>query len=124
VATSTNVRAGRIFLLLDGVQYAARGSFKVTMGGPKRSAIDAGPNGFQGVSEEEMLGKIEGSITDRGDLSLRQLQQFEGTITVELASGKRYVMVGGSQTNAIELDTQEGEVPVMFEGPALDESVV
>ncbi len=120
---ANQVRAGRIFLLLDGVQYDAKGSFKVKIGGTKRSPIDGGPNGWQGASESIDNSKIEGSITDRGDLALKDLQSYEGTVTVELANGKRYVQAGGVQTGEIELDTQEGEIGVVFEGPPIDENL-
>jgi len=114
-------RAGIIFFKVNGVQYDAKGSFSYNMGVPKREGM-VGSDGFHGYKEMPQLAYIEGEITDRNDLDLKQLYALEDTtITLELANGKVVTLRDAYFAGEGTAQSDEATVPVRFEGPSADE---
>lgn len=114
-------RAGLITFRINGVSYDAKGSFTYNLGRPKREAI-VGSDGIHGFMEKPQASFIEGEITDRGDLSLERLVTAEGsTVTLEMASGKVFVLREAWYAGEGTGNTEEGNIPVRFEGASGEE---
>lgn len=111
-------RGGIIQLKLNGEMQDAKGSYSVNLGRPKREGI-TGSDGPHGYKEVPQIGFIEGAITDRGTLDLDALVQFkDGTVTLQSATGKVYVLRDAYYAGEGTLTTEEGEIAVRFEGKA------
>jgi hypothetical protein len=107
---------------MDGVQQDAKGSFTLTMGGPKLSPI-VGADRIHGAKEEQMPGSIEGVLTDRGDLSIRDLLDYTGSVTIELRNGKSYILPNAFYGGDGALDTEEGEIGITYYGDPMIEQL-
>ena len=116
----SDVRAGTLFCKIDGEQQDAKGSWKLQVGGTKKTGI-AGVDRVHGPKEEIMVPYIEGVFTDNGDFSIQALQQVSGTVTLELVNGKSYALSGAWYAGEGELDPIEGEIAVKFEGKTMKE---
>ena len=115
MATQSRI-AGTCFIYVDGVQYAARGAFKVNATLYSREGV-AGQDGVHGFKETPMVPSIEGEITDLGSLSIKSLQAIEeSTVTCQLANGKTYLLTQAWFAGEASLDTAEGKIAVKFEG--------
>jgi hypothetical protein len=109
-------RGGIISLQINGEVQDAKGSFTVGLARTKREGI-AGADRMHGYKESPVVQFIEGAITDRGTLDLDALVHFkDGTVTLESASGKVYVARNAYYAGDGTLSTEEGEIPVRFEG--------
>lgn len=116
-----NRRAGSIFLKVNGVTHQAKGNFTYGLGTPKREAI-VGADTVHGYKEEQQAPYIEGAITDRGDLDLKALFMLDNAlITLELGNGKAVALSGSWYAGEGTASTEEGEVPVRFEGLRAEE---
>lgn len=111
-------RGGIISLQLNGEVYDAKGSFSYNLGRPLREAI-MGADGPHGFKETPQVGFIEGAITDRAGMDLDKLLTFkDGTVTLELANGKVVLLSDAYYAGEGTGTTEEGEIPVRFEGKA------
>lgn len=109
-------RGGLISLQLNGVIHDAKGNFTVGLARTKREGI-VGADGMHGYKESPVVQFIEGAVTDRGTLDVDALVNFkDGTVTLESASGKVYVARNAYYAGDGTLTTEEGEIPVRFEG--------
>lgn len=107
---------GVIFFKVDGTQYRAKGSFATDIGAPKRDAV-VGHDGPHGYKEVPKTPYIEGEITDSSEVSLEELFQLDGvTVTLELANGKVHALREAWYAGDGTLSSEEGNVPVRFEG--------
>ncbi len=115
--------AGVCFFKRDGVQYSLRGSFSVEPLSFTKEGI-AGVDGVHGYKETAKVPSIEGEITDRGLLSIKDLEDVrDSTITAELANGKVYVLRNAWFAGDAKLDAVDGKVTVKFEGVECRESL-
>ena len=106
---------------IDGVQYAARGSFQVTPGTVKREGI-AGQDYVHGYTEMPIVPGIKGDMSTRQELSLTDLESIvDSTIQCTLANGKTYVLTEAWTKSAFEIDTAEGKFNAEFEGVTCEE---
>lgn len=81
-------RAGLITLKAGGEVLDAKGNFTWNLGLPKRTAV-VGSDSVHGYKETPQVAFVEGEITDRGTLSLRDLiGQTDVTVTLDIANGK------------------------------------
>lgn len=116
-----NRLAGTIYLKINGEQYDAKGSFTYNLGLPKRNTI-VGADRVHGYSEEVRAPFIEGEITDSSKLDLQALQSLDGvTVTLELANGKVIVLRDAWYAADGDVQTQEANVQVRFEGRSAEE---
>ncbi len=116
MAEYPNRRAGTLHLKVSGVIHNAKGNFTYGLGTAKRETI-IGADGVHGYKEEPQAPFIEGAITDRGDLNLKKLAQADGElITLELANGKTIALSSAWFSGEGTASTEEGEIPVRWEG--------
>ena len=114
--SNPNRRAGRLFFTVNGVRHDAKGNFTYHLGSPKREAI-TGTDTVHGYRETVSVPFIEGAITDRKGLNLKQLFALDGiTITLELANGKTIILREAWFAGDGTASTEEAEVPIRFEG--------
>jgi len=116
------VRIGGIaYLRVDGNQYPLRGAFTVSPSAIERNGV-AGQDQVHGYLEVPRVPFIEGDVSLDPMVSAETLEQVVGaTITAELANGKVYVLRDAWCKSALELQTNEGQTRVRFEGIACDE---
>jgi hypothetical protein len=107
---------GIIFFKIDGTQYRAKGEFTTDIGAPNREAV-VGMDGPHGYKEEPKTPYIEGEITDTPNISLERLFNLTDVkVTLELANGKVHALEDAWYAGDGTLSTNEGNVPVRFEG--------
>lgn len=113
---TNNLRAGKLFLKVNGTQYRAKGEFTYNLGVDKKSAIP-GQDGVHGYKTETVVPFIEGTITDGDDVDAKAIAQFKDeTVTLELANGKTISLRSAWYAGDMDIKTGEGEIPVRFEG--------
>lgn len=111
-----NRRAGTVFFKVSGTQYDAKGNFTYNVGSPKRDAI-TGPDRVHGYKELPQVPSIEGEITDERTLDLAVFTQLKDeTITLELANGKVFVLRDAWYAGEGNVQTEEANIQVRFEG--------
>jgi hypothetical protein len=110
---------GIISLQVDGVILNAKGHFTYNYGVPKRQAVVGSDGRLHGFKEEPQPGFIEGAITDDGSLDTISLASVQNaTVTLQLANEKVCVLRNAFYTGEGTGNTEEGEIPVRFEGEA------
>jgi len=107
---------GIIYVKVDGVTVAAKGSWTVDPGVSKKEMI-SGSDGVHGYTEKPKPAKVEGIITDSKELDVEALYRtFDATITIELANGKTFSCEKSVYSGDGEGTTEEGELAVEFQG--------
>jgi hypothetical protein len=113
--------AGVAYIKVDGNQLSLRGDLTISPFLVEREGI-AGADGVHGYKETFRVPHIEMTVTDRGDLSLEEIQNItNATITAELINGKNYLLRNAWCATALELDAIEGQLTVRFEGMSGEE---
>jgi len=116
--------AGIIFLKADGAILKAKGSFTYGLGKFTREAMKSADGTIAGYKESlETPAFIEGEISDDKDFDLNSLDAItDGTITLELATGKIVTLSKAFHVNSDGLSgtTEEGVISVRFEGESAD----
>ena len=114
-------KGGIIKFKVGGVLYDAKGAFTYNIGRPKREAV-VGADTVHGYTEAPQVAFIEGAITDRADMDLSALlMKVDETISLELANGKVIVLREAWYANEGTGNTEQGEIPVRFEGKSAEE---
>lgn len=114
-------RGGILQLLIGGERYDAKGNFTYNLGAPEREAI-VGADEVHGYMEKPRVPFIAGEITDRGDLDLKSLASATDlTVILVLANGKTVVLRESWSAGEWTGNTEEGNVPVRFEGISAEE---
>jgi len=117
MASKKNRIAGEIYIKVDGAMLAAKGSFTYNLGKAKRETIYGSNNKPLGYKEMPNGPKIEGALTDTADFDLEAfLELDEATVTLELANGKVIVLSDAWYAGEGDVNTEEGEVTVLFNG--------
>lgn len=120
-ASKSNRVAGTLSLAVNGTTLSAKGSFSVGYGVEKKTAV-IGVSGVHGFKAESQVAFIEGTITNRSSLNVKQLLALESaTITLQFNGGKTLVLRDAWQAGEGTLNADEGELSVRFEGLALEE---
>jgi hypothetical protein len=113
---SKNRRAGLLSIKLNGEVLDAVGNFDYSLGTPKREAI-VGADRVHGFKETQQVPYVEGEITDRSGLDLRALFSTEAaTVTLELGSGKTFLLREAWYAGDAKVSSETGAVAVRFEG--------
>jgi len=116
-----NRRSGTLFVKVSGTQYDAKGNFTYNIGSPKRDAI-VGADRVHGYKELPQVPYIEGEITDASDLDLAAFTQLKDeTITLELANGKVFILRDAWYAAEGNVQTEEANIQVRFEGMSGEE---
>jgi hypothetical protein len=114
-------RAGLIQLQTSGEIQDAKGSFSYNLGRPKRETI-VGADVVHGYKEIPQPAFIEGAITDRGSLDLAALSTGKDlTVTLSLGNGKVIVLRDAWFAGEGTASSEEGEIPVRWEGVNAEE---
>jgi hypothetical protein len=117
-----NNRVGGIIeIKVDGVLYAAKGSFTYNMGANKREAV-VGADVVHGYKEMPQAAKLEGALTDRSDLDVKTILNLKGaTATLSLANGKVIVFKDAWYSGDGNITTEEGEIELKMEAISAEE---
>jgi hypothetical protein len=108
---------GGIIELATSVKLRAKGSFSYGLGLDERQAV-VDHDGVAGFTRNKSIGYIEGVITDTVDLSIKELHEYTGTVTLGLDNGKIITLRDAFFIGTGEGSTEQGEVNVRFEGNA------
>lgn len=112
---------GIIEIKVDGVLYAAKGEFTYNLGANKREAV-LGADVVHGYKETVQAPRIEGAITDRGDLDVKTILTLkDATSTLSLANGKIVVLKDAWYAGDGDISTEEGEIEMKLEGLSAEE---
>ena len=118
-----NRRGGTIFFKIGSVMRDAKGNFTYNVGAPKREALLGADLAVQGYKEMGQVPFIEGEITDQRDLVLSDFVNLENeTIVIELANGKVFTLLEAWFAADGNVQTEEGNIQVRFEGITAEES--
>lgn len=111
-----NNRVGGIIeIKVDGVLYAAKGSWTYNLGANKREAV-LGADVVHGYKESVQAPKLEGAITDRGDLDVKTILNLKSaTATLKLANDKIIVFKDAWYSGDGNITTEEGEIEFKME---------
>lgn len=111
---------GTLYVALNGVRIPVYGNWEVGFGLPKRDGF-AGMDGEVHHTEKPQVPYIAGEAVAKPDLDLPAILRAEGaTITAELANGKTPVLRGAYQAAEGVLGSEEGRIPLRFEGDSLE----
>jgi hypothetical protein len=113
---SNQRRGGIIQVAMNGELLDVKGNWTYNLGRAKRDGI-VGSDRVHGFSEKVQIPFLEGEITDRKNLDLKKvLDATDATVTMALANGKTFVLRSAWQAGEGTANTEEGNVPVRFEG--------
>jgi hypothetical protein len=114
---------GLLYVIIDGVQYALKGSWTVTPTNRKRENV-AGQDGTNAYTETPTVPGAKGDLMTVPGLSVQALQAItNSSMTLALANGTTYVLAGAWSVPPFEVDTAEGKVGVEFGCQTCDELV-
>lgn len=118
-----NRRSGIIHLKINGTLYSAKGgSFKYSLGIPKKEALLDASGGVIGYKATAQVPFIDGEIYDDRNLDLKQLQELDdGTATLELANGKTIILRNCWFAGTGETQTEEATIAFRLEGKSAEE---
>lgn len=112
----TNRIGGICQITKNGKVYNPKGNFVVRGNKTKKEGL-VGAVQPEGYVEKPLIPSIEGEFTDRAGLDIADLYATENeTITVLLANGKTFVLSNAWFAGEGELNTEEGNIAVRFEG--------
>lgn len=113
--------AGSTFIAINGTTLAVKSNVKIGMGVEKRTVV-LGQDGIHGFKGEFQVPFIEFTATNRNDLDLKALLASENnTVTAQQPGGKTYALRGAWQAGDGEVNLDEGEITLRFEGLSIDE---
>lgn len=119
---SNQRRGGTISVQVNGTTQDCKGAWTYNLGRPKREAIKGSDGKIHGYKESVQVPFIEGEITDRGDLDLdAMLSMVDGTVTLQLANTKVVVLRQAWFAHEGTGNTEEGNIPVRWEGLSAQE---
>lgn len=113
--------AGIIYVKQDGEQIPARGKFTYKLSGEKKEYGDNadGSGYFTGKAEH---GFIKGTLTNYNSIDHETLKNGEGvTVTLELGNGKVITAKDAVQVDAMEGDSETGEIPIEWNSDTVQE---
>lgn len=115
------LKGGIIQFQADGATYDAKGAFTHNIMPAKREAV-VGSSGVHGFKQTPQVPYIAGKITDDGSLDLKTLfSMTNATVTLQEANGKTVMLRGAYYAGSGEVETDEGEIDIRFEGKSGEE---
>jgi hypothetical protein len=106
---------GTLFLMINGVQYPARGSWEYTPTLSQRAGI-AGQDGVHGYIERPIVPAMKGEVSDFGGISIQALQQSQVSVaTLSLANGKVVIGYDGWVKGLVTSTTEDGKYSLELE---------
>jgi len=120
--STTNRRAGIVYLRRNGSLLEAKGNFSYGMGTPKREAMTDESGHVIGYKETPTVPFIEGTIIDSRILDVKELYKADDdTYTLELANGKVEVLRNAWYAGDGTGETEEATLQVRWEGKSMEE---
>ncbi len=117
----SNRIAGLLEVAVNGTVYQAKGNYTYNLGKNKRDGI-VGADRVHGYKELPQLPYIEGEITDSSDLDVETLVLVDdATLTLKLANGKIFVLRDAWYAATGDIQTEEANIAVRFEGKSAEE---
>ena len=114
---------GKLFVAVNGTRIDCKGSVNWNDGQDMREMI-VGHDRVHGHKELPQVPFIEGAITITPGLDVVALKQTQGSVvTLEAASGHVIVLREAVYANEGTAQTEEGELPVRFEGVTAEVSI-
>lgn len=108
--------SGTTFISADNLQLPVRGNVNVSLSKFERTGV-VGLNGTHGYQEKPRIQFIEVDVTTTPDLSLETLEAItDATVTTTLANGKTYSLFNAWTKSAFEINAEQGQARVRFEG--------
>lgn len=109
---------GTIRVLENAIPYQTKTGFDLVIDGEVRTPIVGKDNEIHGYSVENVAGSIEGAITFSDSLDLRALFDGNGSdVQIEFDGvNLRYVVSDAVFTGPRSMNTDEGEIPVKWNG--------
>lgn len=112
----SNRRAGILEVKVNGIIYDVKGNYTFNLGAPKREAI-IGQDRVHGYKELPQVPFIEGEITDSSELDIAALLRTDNaTITLSLANGKVIQLREAWYAGEGDVQTEEANIQIRFEG--------
>lgn len=106
---------GIITVKIDSQTYMAKGGFTYSAAKTVKTTV-IGSDGVHGYSELPVAGFIAGEFTDNTSMTMDSLTLLTGaTVTLDLANGKTIVLKDAWLVDALEGNTEEGNMSVRFE---------
>jgi Phage tail tube protein. len=113
--------AGIIYVKIDGDQIEARGKFTYQLSGEKKDG-GANADGSAYLTGKAELGFIKGSISDTNKVDLEALKDAEDvSVTLELGNGKVISAKRAWQVDAMQGDSETGEIPIEWKSSFVKE---
>jgi len=113
--------AGTAFIKVDGNQYPLKGNFVVSPSPIERNGI-AGQDYVHGYHEAPRVPYIEADISTLPEVSIEDLDaSVDVTVTAELVNGNTYVLRNAWSRGPLEINTNDGQFRLRFEGLSCDE---
>lgn len=113
--------AGIIYVKIDGEQIPARGSFTYRLSGEKKE-YECNADGSGYITGKAEPGFIKGNITDLSEVDIEKIRDAEGvTVTLEKANGKVVSAKDAIQVDAMEGNSETGEIPVEWRSDSVQE---
>lgn len=113
---------GTFSVKINGVLQSAKGQFTYNLGAPKHEAVLASNGTVAGFKRIPMTPFIDGEFTDSRDFDVKALTEISGAeITLELLNGKVVILSGAIWASDGTINTEEGAIPVRFEGLSAEE---
>ena len=111
------VVAGLFNLKINGILMSAKGNFTYNHGGTKNEAQVSGNGEIVGFKTSRTIPMIEGELIDTKDLDIKAVQAVrDGEIILELANGKVFVLIGSHWAGDGNVQTEEANFAIKFEG--------
>ncbi|WP_297813742.1 phage tail tube protein [uncultured Methylophaga sp.] len=112
---------GRAFISINGSRLKSRPGATLNIGGFNRET-QTGDDGVHGYKEAVMQPSVSCTISHDKDVSLKELADAtDVSITFETDTGRTYIMSPSWLTAPPELNSQEGTIPLTYEGMNAEE---
>lgn len=113
--------AGTVYFKIDGNQYSLRGNIDIDPAVKMREPI-VGADGYHGHKTTPQAPFFTIELSDLPELSIRSFEEMtDVTCTIQLESGKTYLLRNACCEKAPNLNPTEGSLSLKFFGPEFEE---
>ena len=116
------ILSGIFNLRINGLLVTASGAFTFNHGGVRHEAKLGGDGRVAGFKSMGTVPFIEGELIYTPDLDIKEIQSIQaGEIILELANGKVFVLINAHWAGDGNIQTEDGNYSVRFEGTDSEE---
>lgn len=113
--------AGKVFISVNGVGIPCKQGVEIDFGDEEKEPV-IGLDGVHGFSGKATAPGIKFTATNRNDMNVHQLLRQEGaTVVAQAEGGKTYTLRDAWQSGRGTLNMDDGELPLQYNGLALEE---